>query len=247
MTAPDIDTIPARTTAFFLDVDGTLLGFKSRPEEVVADAGLIALLEALAEAAAGALALVSGRMIADLDRIVAPLVLPAAGLHGADIRFADGARAHVDAGAMDPVRAPVAAFVAARPGLMLEDKGATLAIHVRHAPDRAAEALAFLESLAGPGLVVQAGNLVAELKPAACDKGTAILALMETAPFKGRRPLFVGDDLTDEHGFTAVLARGGVAIKVGPPGVPTVAPFRVHDPAATRALLRALCPLADSR
>ena len=236
-----LDLSPERT-AFFLDVDGTLLGFRSRPDDVVADPDLLRLLRVLREAAAGAVALVSGRMISDLDRIVAPLVLPAAGVHGADIRFADGARSTTGAAAMAPVRGAVATFVAARAGLFLEDKGATLALHYRHAPDREGEVQEFVQSLRDyPGIAVQEGKFVAELKPESCDKGTAILALMDTAPFVGRRPVFIGDDLTDEHGFAAVNRLGGSSIKVGPAGARTAASFRVADPDAVRALLRHPC------
>ncbi|WP_158811556.1 trehalose-phosphatase [Beijerinckia sp. L45] len=237
--------IPAASTAFFLDVDGTLLGFKSRPEEVVADTDLLTLLQTLQAAADGAVALVSGRMVSDLDRIVTPLLLPAGGVHGADIRFADQRRLSVGAAAMDPVRAPVTAFVEARPGLMLEDKGATLAVHYRHAPEREAEVRAFLADIqAGHDVAVQEGKLVAELKPVDCNKGHAIIALMKTAPFIGRRAFFMGDDLTDEHGFEAVNEAGGISVKVGGLGVTTLAQFKVADVAEARALLQKICRLA---
>ncbi len=232
----------ARDTAVFLDVDGTLLGFRSRPEEVVADAELLALLGRLNAAAGGAVALVSGRMVSDLDRIVAPLALPAAGVHGADIRFADGRRVAIGAAAMAPVRSLVEAFVAPRSGLMLEDKGATLALHYRHAPECESELRTFVKSLRGTaGIVVQEGKFVAELKPVGCDKGSAILALMATPPFRGRCPLFIGDDLTDEHGFLAVNGVGGVSIKVGPADGETSAAWQVADPVETRDFLRSLC------
>ena len=241
-SSADAISTSATATAFFLDVDGTLLGFRSQPGEVIADPALLDLLEDLRIAASGAVALVSGRMIADLDRIVAPLVLPAAGVHGADIRFADGRRASTGMTAMDPVRSRVETFVAGRPGLLLEDKGATLALHYRHAPERAEEIRVFLQGLRGvPGVVIQEGKLVAELKPAGCDKGTAILALLATPPFLSRQPLFVGDDLTDEHGFAAVNKMGGISVKVGPPDATTQAGFTIANPEATRALLRRLC------
>ena len=237
--------IPPASTAFFLDVDGTLLGFKSRPEEVVADADLIDLLQALSAASDGAVALVSGRMVSDLDRIVAPLILPAGGVHGADIRFADARRLSIGAMAMDPVRSSVEAFVATRPGLILEDKGATLAVHYRHAPEREVEVRDFLAHVrAGHDVAVQEGKFVAELKPVDCNKGHAIVALMETAPFAGRRAFFMGDDLTDEHGFRAVNEAGGVSVKVGSPDAPTLAQFRVADVEEARALLQEICRLA---
>ncbi len=230
---------PART-AFFLDVDGTLLGFKDHPQDVVADPTLLALLERLRRAAGGALALISGRMIADLDRIVAPLVLPAGGVHGAELRFADG-REQVGGGARVPaIRAEAQAFVE-RAGLWLEAKGrSTFAIHYRRFPEREGEVLEFLEGLvAGQDLMVQAGKMVAEVKPSDVDKGTAIARQMETAPFAGRVPLFIGDDLTDEHGFRVVLAMGGVAIKVGE-GT-TLAARRLASPVTVAAFLDHVC------
>ncbi len=235
-------SISAAEVAVFLDVDGTLLGFRSQPGDVVADPDLLALLGTLGAAVGGALALVSGRMIADLDRIVAPLVLPAAGVHGADIRFADGRRAAMGATAMDPVREAVEAFVAARAGLLLEDKGATLALHYRHAPERESEIREFVRGLRDrSGTAVQEGKLVTELKPVGCDKGTAILSLMASEPFRGRRPLFIGDDLTDEHGFAAVNGVDGLSVKVGPADVDTAATYRVDDPRGVRTLLAAIC------
>ena len=205
-------------TALFLDVDGTLLGFKERPEDVVADPALLDLLRGLHEATGGALALVSGRMISDLDRIVDPLVLPAAGVHGAELRFADGRRAAAAGAAIAEVRAAVAAFVEARPGLRLEDKGgAALALHYRQAPERADEARAFLaETVRDDALAIQHGKMVAEVKAAGCHKGMAIAALLGMPPFTGRTPLFAGDDLTDEYGFEMVNGvPGGVSIKIG--------------------------------
>lgn len=229
-------------TAFFLDVDGTLLGFKNRPEEVVADAELLDLLAALRQAAAGALALVSGRMVSDLDRIMAPLVLPAAGIHGADIRFADDRRQAIGAEAVSALRPAVHAFVAQRPGLVLEDKGATLAVHYRQAPEREAELRDFFVNVRqGHDVAIQEGKLVFEAKPVDCNKGHAILTLMGTRPFAGRRAFFIGDDLTDEHGFEAVNSIGGISIKVGPRDTATLARFKVADVEEGRALLKSIC------
>ena len=181
-------------------------------------------------------------MVSDLDRIVAPLHLPAAGLHGADIRFADGRRAVIDPAVMDSVREEVHEFVAARPGLMLEDKGATLAIHYRHGPEYEGDVKDFLAVLrGGREMAVQDGKLVAELKPVRCNKGHAITALMRSEPFAGRRPLFIGDDRTDEHGFEAVNEQGGVSIKVGSPEEATLAAYRVGDTRDVLAFLRDLC------
>jgi trehalose 6-phosphate phosphatase len=232
---------PPATSAYFFDVDGTLLELRRRPEEVVADEHLRGLLTRLQSAAGGAVALVSGRSIADLDRIFTPLTLPTAGLHGADIRFPDGSRQVPRAGLMDEVRPLVAGFAASHAGIWLEDKGATLAIHFRERPELAGDVLAFLSHFQqGRDLAVQEGKMVVELKSAAHDKGTAIKTLLETQPFEGRLPVFVGDDLTDEHGFLEVQRAGGLAIRIGVPDVPTEARLHMPDPPYLRERLREL-------
>ncbi len=236
-----LEIAPPGACAYFFDVDGTLLELRRRPEEVVADEHLRGMLTRLQGAAGGAVALVSGRSIADLDRIFAPLTLPAAGLHGADIRFPDGSRRAARADLMDEVRPSVAAFAVARDGIWLEDKGATLAIHFRERPELAGEVLAFLSQFQqGRDLAVQEGKMVVELKSAAHDKGTAIKTLLTQHPFAGRRPIFIGDDLTDEHGFAEVQRSGGIAIRVGVPDVPTEARLHMPDPAYLRERLREL-------
>ena len=235
--------IDPKTTAFFLDVDGTLLGFRERPEDVVADAALLDLLRRLGAKANGALALVSGRMISDLDRIVAPLTLPAGGVHGAELRFSDGHREAAAGTAIAAVRDAADAFVAARPGLRLEDKGgAAIAVHYRQAPDRKDEVRAFLErTVTDDALTIQHGKMVAEVKPAGCHKGKAIEALLATLPFIGRAPLFMGDDLTDEHGFETVNRLGGISVKIGGVDEATVAAHRLDDTSAVRDFLDCLC------
>ena len=232
---------PART-ALFLDVDGTLLGFKERPQDVVADDELRAALGTLRDRTGGALALISGRMIEDLDRIMAPLVLAAGGTHGADMRWPDGRREAMDAAALAQVRPLARAFVDAREGLVLEDKGAALAVHFRRVPTREAEVGRFLEdTVAGLDLMVQHGKMVAEVKSKRSSKGSAITTFMETAPFAGRVPLFIGDDLTDEHGFESVNALGGVSIKVGHEHEPTIARHRLAGVSNVRSFLNTLC------
>ena len=213
-----------------------------RPEDVVADETLRTLLVGIAGAAGGALGLVSGRAIKDIDRIFAPLIFPAAGLHGAEIRFPDRSRSgSPNDGAMDCVRQPLADFVAAHPGLRLEDKGAALAVHFRQTPELAGDVLEFLKSLAQKnGLAVQEGKMVAELKQAHHDKGNGIAALLASPPFLGRKPVFIGDDLTDESGFLFVNAQGGVSVRVGPAGIASDARYRLPDPASVRAELHRL-------
>ncbi|NGP52653.1 trehalose-phosphatase [Thioalkalivibrio sp. XN8] len=239
-------TLPAwdRRWALFLDVDGTLVDIERHPDEVRAEPELRRSLATTARALDGALALVSGRSIASIDRIFAPLCLPAAGLHGLERRDADG-RVHYPAGYADRIaaaRAELVGFVQSAPGLLLEDKGAALALHYRNAPALAAECerhMALAEQAAGTDFHVQRGKMVLELKPSGQDKGTAILAFLEEAPFAGRRPVFVGDDLTDEDGFRAVNARAGLSIRVGPPRDGSAAHIVATDVAAVRDWLNA--------
>jgi trehalose 6-phosphate phosphatase len=235
---------PAASSAYFLDVDGTLLAIRPRPEDVVADASLLGLLAGLSDAAGGALALVSGRKIDDIDRIFAPAVFCAAGLHGAEIRFPDGSRTLAQSGVMDLVRPKLIAFVARHQGLRLEDKGATLAVHFRQRPDLGPDVLDALKGLAredvAGDLAVQEGKMVAELKQAGHHKGTAIAALLKAAPHAGRRPVFIGDDLTDESGFGFVNAQGGISIRVGPAEEPSAARHRLSDPDELRRELGSL-------
>ena len=232
---------PARI-ALFLDVDGTLLGFKERPQDVVADDELRGALETLSARMDGALALISGRPIEDLDRIMMPLALAAGGTHGADLRWPDGRREAMEAAALARVRPLARAFVDAREGLVLEDKGAALAVHFRAVPMREGEVGRFLEdAVTGHDLMVQHGKMVAEVKSSRSSKGTAIATFMKAAPFAGRTPMFIGDDLTDEHGFESVNALGGVSIKVGGESEPTIARHRLAGVPEVRAFLNTLC------
>lgn len=232
---------PLSSSAYFLDVDGTLLEIKPRPEDVVADDDLRTLLSGVAGAARGALAFVSGRKIEDLDRIFTPLIFSVVGLHGAEIRYANGSRIVAPEGAMCAVLQPLVDFAAAHPGLRLEDKGAAIAVHYRQAPEYADEVLKFASALAETnGLAVQPGKMVAELKEARHDKGRGIAALLASPPFSGRKPVFIGDDATDESGFLFVNAQGGISVRAGPPGAVTQARYVLRDPADVRAELRRL-------
>jgi trehalose 6-phosphate phosphatase len=232
---------PLSSSAYFLDVDGTLLEIKPHPEDVVADKVLRTLLTELAAAMGGALGLVSGRTIGDLDRIFAPLIFPAVGLHGAEIRFPDGARLNPTNGAMDAVRESLTDFVAAHEGLRLEDKGAALAVHFRQAPDLADKILKFVDALAkNSGLALQPGKMVAELKQAHHDKGRGIAALLANPPFSGREPVFIGDDVTDESGFLFVNVQGGISVRAGSASASTNARYYLRDPAEVRAELSRL-------
>jgi trehalose 6-phosphate phosphatase len=244
LTAEDLAVlVPAVACAFFLDVDGTLLEIAPRPEDVFADETLRDMLAGLTVACDGALALVSGRRIEDVDRIFAPSRLVIAGLHGAELRFPDGTRVAARSTAMDCVRSKVQAFVSAHEGARLEDKGATLAVHYRQRPALEAEVLTFLRHVAEEGLEVQPGKMVAELKESRHDKGKAIETLLAVPPFRGRTPVFVGDDLTDEAGFGFVNKCEGLSVRVGSPDVESRARFSVSAPAELR---RALASLANA-
>jgi trehalose 6-phosphate phosphatase len=228
--------------AFFLDIDGTLLEIAETPEAVQTNAAEYRLLEQLYAAAAGAVALVSGRTLSMIDELFAPLKLPAAGQHGFERRDGKGRRRRhrFDAARLRPLAADLRAFAQAHPGVVFEDKGASIALHYRLAPalrDATHEkALAAAARLPGE-VEVQPGKMVWEIKPVGAHKGLAIEEFMGEAPFRGRLPVFLGDDLTDEHGFEVVNRIGGHSIKVG--AGPTVARWRLADPAAARAWLYA--------
>jgi trehalose 6-phosphate phosphatase len=204
--------------ALFLDVDGTLLHYADRPQDVRVDASLHRLISRVQAALGGALALISGRALAQVDALFAPLVLPASGQHGVERRNALG-RVHTHAfPAPAEAAARLAAFAAGQPGLIFEDKGASLALHYRLAPHLGAAArreMWVVGQELGPRFQLLEGNMVYELKPAARSKGLAIRDFMDELPFRGRLPVFVGDDITDEHGFDVVNRLGGHSVKVG--------------------------------
>jgi trehalose 6-phosphate phosphatase len=219
---------PDPSWAIFLDVDGTLVDLARRPDEIEPRPELIGTLGTLRNSFP--IALISGRRLSDLDRLIAPLRFPAAGQHGAERRSADG-RIHlagVSRGILDLVRADLSAWIKDRPGVVLEDKGLSLALHYRSAPHLERETAEMMGEAArrlGGAFVVMSGKKVVELKPSGHDKGSAIEAFLAEVPFMGRVPVFVGDDATDEEGFKVVNRLGGLSIKVGEE--PTVARWRL--------------------
>ena len=228
--------------ALFLDVDGTLVPFADDPEQVYVSENLVRRLGALATALDGAIALVSGRRVEMLDRLFAPLQLTAAGLHGLQRRRAGQAleAAPPAPDALEALKLRALELVSAWPGALVEDKGEALALHWRARPE-AAEALQSFAAAALaqlPGYQLQPGDMVAELRPRHADKGVAIGAFLDEPPFRGRRPVFVGDDLTDEHGFRVVEARGGLGVLVGD-RAGSIARHRLPDIAAVHAWLGA--------
>ena len=204
--------------AVFLDLDGTLIEIAAHPDAVERSIRLDALLTRLPRVTANAVAIVSGRTLADLDRLLAPHRLPMAGIHGMERRRADGnvIRAPVALDWMQGTRDAMVRFVAAHPGLLLENKGASLALHYRSRPELEDAVQQFVADLDIPAAAERLqGRKVMEVKPRQMNKGTAIRAFMSEPPFAGRTPVFAGDDVTDESGFIAVNELGGVSVKVG--------------------------------
>lgn len=212
--------IPERSLALFLDVDGTLLELAASPDAVRVPAALRNTLELASQREAGALALVSGRTLDDLDRLFAPCRFPALGQHGFERRDARGRvrRAGIDHRLLEPVRDRLRAWLLERDNLVLEEKTTALALHYRRAPHLQSEARDMMEAAAellAPHYQLRKGKCVYELAPACCSIRAALEAFMSEAPFAGRVPVFVGDDETDEQGFDAVNALGGYSIRVG--------------------------------
>lgn len=230
---------PSADWAYFLDVDGTLIDIADTPDAVLVDAPLLDLIERLHFASGGAVALISGRSISDLERHLGRLRLPLAGQHGLERRDAAG-RLWIHAAppeAKCAIKEALLPVMARHPGLLLEDKGLTLALHYRRAPHLAAYVHRTMNQLCSlwGGLVVQPGKRVVEIKPAGIDKGTAVTEYLCEPPFLSRRPVFIGDDLNDEHGFAEVNRLDGISIKVGKGR--SCARFRLPGVAAVRRWL----------
>ncbi|MEF8700590.1 MAG: trehalose-phosphatase [Candidatus Accumulibacter sp. UW26] len=230
----------ARTDwAYFLDVDGSLIEIAESPDAVQVDEALPKLIAALHSACDGALALISGRTLVDLDLRLGCGNIPLAGQHGLEWRDATGRRrSHsASAGAIRQLRQQLELLVGRHPGLLLENKGLSVALHYRQAPRLASWLHRLLTGWVAQrsDLQLQKGKRVLEIKPAGFDKGTVITEFMAEAPFCGRIPVFIGDDVTDECGFIPVNSVGGYSIKVGPGR--TAARYRLHDVAAVRQWL----------
>lgn len=231
---------PGSADCLLLDLDGTLLDIAERPDAVVVPPGLPALLEAVRDWLAGALALVSGRPIEELDRLLAPARTAAAGVHGAELRWSPEApvERRPAPASLEAARRFLAA--AALPeGVLVEDKGAALALHWRRAagrPERLVGRLLALAAASGGALEAMPGKAVLELRAAGTDKGAAVAALLARPPFAGRRPVVVGDDRTDLDAFAVVERAGGIALAVGPVP-PGDRPAAFAGPAAVRAWL----------
>jgi trehalose 6-phosphate phosphatase len=237
-----VPPIPDRPLALFLDFDGTVVDFAETPDEVVPDPGLAELLDALHGVLHGAVAIVSGRPIAALDTLLWPLKLPTAGLHGLERRSAAGCvyPAPASPSWRVPMRAELEHFVSGRPGLLLEDKGVSLALHYRRAPHHEAQVRSLMDALRGT-LATDAtlldGNAVVEVRPNGPDKASALAAFLGEQPFVDRYPVYLGDDTSDLVAMRAAKEHGGMAIAVGDR---IDATWRLPTPSDARAWLTAL-------
>jgi trehalose 6-phosphate phosphatase len=238
--------------ALFLDFDGTLAPIAARPQDVLVPAWVNPTLQALAQRLNGALAIVSGRPIAQLDGFLDPLRLVTAGAHGAEWRDGSGSVHRLVATPPANVVAAADQLAARHTGLLLEPKPSGLSLHYRARPELEAECrdtlFAALAAAAGAAADWEwmQGQFVLELKQRAVSKGSAVQALMRQPVFVGREPVFVGDDRTDEDGIAAVQAAGGYGVRVG--DGPSKARYRLADPASVGAWLRsAVQPGATSQ
>jgi trehalose 6-phosphate phosphatase len=226
-------------------VDGTLLELARTPDAVHVESATLDLVHGVHVITGGALALVTGRSIEDIDRLFGGAPLPIAGQHGLERRDDDGVWTvdESSAAGMEIARRRLTDIADAFDGLLLEDKGRSLALHYRAAPELESYVLECVRSLGedlGDEYAIQVGKYVVELRPAGTDKGEAIRAFMEEAPFAGRTPVFIGDDLSDEHGFAVVNEMNGYAVKVGEGA--TIARWRLPD---VQAVERWLLSISD--
>ncbi|MGP3593363.1 trehalose-phosphatase [Vagococcus sp. WN89Y] len=205
--------------AYFFDLDGTLADIKPHPDEVTIPDDVLARLSLLAELNDGALALISGRSITELEQLSQPYHFPLAGVHGAERRDINGHTHRISL--PDNIRLPLEKALrqelAALDGVELEVKGMAFALHYRQGPQHESTLYELAKNVVAryPELAMQPGKCVIELKPAGINKGEAIAEFLRSAPFAGKTPVFLGDDLTDEHGFVVVNKLGGISIKVG--------------------------------
>ncbi|HEV7291909.1 MAG TPA: trehalose-phosphatase [Devosia sp.] len=229
--------------AVFTDFDGTLVELASTPDGIEVPESLPQQLERAARELDSALAVITGREIADIDKYLAPLQLPIAGAHGTQRRRADGHLETIDPAALAGAHAiaeAMAPLVMAHPELLMETKEGAVAVHFRQAPElENAVRIAMQEAAQDhPDFTLVPGKMVLEARPTAASKGTALRAFMQEEPFLGRTPIFIGDDVTDEDGFIAAQELGGVGIKLGEGE--TAARMRIANVASVHALLQGL-------
>ena len=208
------------TRAILLDIDGTLLDIAPSPRQVWVPTGLRGLLTRLTELTCGALALVSGRSINDIDLIFSPLQLPAIGVHGAEMRISGDAEVQARVAPLSKtLKRRLATVNELGPGILVEDKGYSLALHYRLAADKGPAVLAAVGAICSTmpeeAVEILPGKLVVDIKPAGINKGSAVSELMQHPPFRSRKPIFIGDDTTDVPVFRIIPEFGGKAYSVG--------------------------------
>ncbi|RIA43845.1 trehalose 6-phosphatase [Hephaestia caeni] len=244
MASTDLARPPAGLldgASLFLDFDGTLVDLADRPGDVAVDPALIALLDRLARRLDNRIALVSGRSVAQLDGFFGDggKALAVIGSHGAEHRTIGGAITRPDRPqALDAAQKLIAETFAGRDGVVIEEKSLGVGVHYRLDPSSEGDACALVEKLAAAhGLGVQHGKMMVELRLPGIDKGSAITAMLGEPPFAGHRPVFLGDDLTDEPGFAACAAAGGAGVLVGSLRE-TAATYRLDSVAAVHLWLK---------
>lgn len=221
---------PQMEWAWFFDVDGTLVELAPTPSSVVVHDDLTPAISLLHELTGGAVSIITGRSISDVETFLDLPEVAVSGQHGLELRSADGTVTSRKVGVthLRKIADELKKVVEKHPDLIIEEKGMSIALHYRLAPRSASYAHRVMRSLKekyAPGFVIQKGKRVVELKPAGTDKGNVIRHLMANPPFKGRVPVFVGDDVTDEAGFKVVNEMNGYSIKVGTG--PTTARYRM--------------------
>jgi len=215
----ELPSLDSNKIALLLDVDGTLIDIKPSPSEVHVSAELRDLLQRLSRQLGGALALVSGRPIVDIDRLFAPLELPTIGGHGAETRLRAGETVYGASPLPHDMRRQLAGAAKPGSGIVVEDKGYSLALHYRNVPQHEEHLRASIDAeraaFPGEATEVQSGKFVFEVKRPGVSKGQAVRTLMTNPPFAGRRPVFIGDDVTDESVFAMLPELRGVGFSVG--------------------------------
>ena len=234
--------------ALFLDIDGTLLDLALTPESVEVPPALVPRLQRISTTLGGAFAFVSGRTIDSIDTLFAPLKLSAVGVHGGEIRGPDGqvTRDGRLVGQIQSAEPLLREAIAGMRGVVLENKHSAIALHYRSVPERGREVLKVAELVVGgmgSEFAVLMGKCVVEIRPRHQTKGVAIEYLMQQPPFRGRTPIFAGDDCTDEDAFEVVNRLGGVSVHIGSSA--TGAKHRLTDPDQLRSWLQQLDPDSD--
>lgn len=248
MQQSDIDAGTAGPLlAIFTDFDGTLVEIAATPDGVDVPETLAHQIEQTARELDAAFAVVTGREIAEIDYFLSPLVLPVAGAHGTQRRRADGVMEDIDPLSLSGAAAiadAMAPLIEAHPELILETKQGAVAVHFRPAPELEDVVRHAMEEAVAEHehFVLVPGKMVFEARPRGANKGDALRAFMLEAPFAGRTPIFIGDDVTDEDGFIAAQELGGVGIKLGDGD--TAARMRIADVGSVRALLQGLGDIA---